>query len=184
MADSREIGMRIGAATNQAVSVAVSVIDQLGGDPTQIGAYVEELASTFLGVMDKLQAKAQGLTPTPAAAYVAAAPTVALTAAFPGSTYVAPQAPQAAQAVQAVPNTNGYNTEFSGSSRPLKLAEHPELDGWLHAQAAAKGVSEVWDNRGKPAYIAAIQSGAVKTPPPFRSATDGVDASFWPPSAR
>lgn len=165
MADSREIGMRVGAATNQAVSVAVAFLDELGSDPTVIATYVGDLAAELLSVMDDLQA------------------TVLTKSGFAGTTqvaapYVAPTAPAAA----ATPSSpNGYNTEFSGSTKPLKLHEHPELDGWLHAQAAAVGVSEVWDNRGKAPYITAIANKAAKTPPPFRSATDGIEKSFWPP---
>lgn len=187
--DSREVGMRIGAATNQAVSLYASGIEagQLPVDTDAVEVFVEATAGRLLGVMDRLtvlvngggfkatvnqlasQEAAQGYTPVPTAAQIQAA--------FPGSQYV-PQQP-AAQVAATPPQ--GYNTQFSGSTRPLKLAEHPELDGWLHAQCAAVGVTEVWDNRGKPDYIAAISSGSPKTPPPFRSATKGVDKSFWPP---
>lgn len=169
MADSREIGMRVGAATNQAVSIVANSGGALGYEPESIATYVEGLASKLLDVMDNLTAQ------------------VNVKAGFAGTTVAAPQqAYIAPQQVVTQPNAtqvqnNGYNTAFSGSSRPLKLAEHPELDGWLHAQCAATGVTEVWDNRGKPDYIAAIQSGSAKTPPPFRSATQGITKSFWPP---
>ena len=174
MADSREIGMRVGAATNQAVSIAVAAFgDTLSGTPPKdIAGYVGEVAAELLAVMDGLQAAAaigQNFTGTTT---VVAAPVTAR-ATIP--------LPVASAPVAQVAAPSGYNTQFSGSNKPLKLAEHPELDGWLQAQAAAKGVTEVWDNRGKANFLAAIASGAVKTPPPFRSATEGNDTSFWPP---
>jgi len=167
--------MRVGAATNQAVSVAAVLVANgtLPGDPEIVDTYVDELARKFLTTMENIQ---NGGFNVPQAQQ-------AVQAAFPGT--VQQQAPAPAQPawVAAVStNTAGYNTTFSGSNKPLKLAEHPELDGWLHAQCAATGVSEVWDNRGKPGYVTAINSGAAKTPPPFRSATEGIDKSYWPPS--
>jgi len=177
--DSREVGMRVGAATNQAVSLYAAGIEAgiLPVDADTAAVFVEGQASKLLDVMDRLAQKVNG-APVAVAAPQPQLNPAQVQAQFAGSTFVQPQqaAPAPAQAAPA-----GYNTQFSGSTRPLKLAEHPELDGWLHAQAAAVGVTEVWDNRGKPDYIAAIQSGNPKTPPPFRSATKGVDKSFWPP---
>jgi hypothetical protein len=164
--------MRVGAATNQAVSVAVQLIatGQLGVDPKEVATYAEELAKELLNVMDGLQA----------AAGVGSAFAGTTTVVAPPRVTVPLPVAAAAPAVGTVASS-GYNTTFSGSSKPLRLSEHPELDGWLHAQAAAVGVLEVWDNRGKPAYITALSSGSPKTPPPFRSATAGIDKSFWPP---
>ena len=176
--------MRVGAAANQATSIAAVLVGngQLTGDPEVVATYVDELARKLLNTMENIQGGLSSYAqPAQAQAYVAPAPVqqqqavANVQAAFAGTTTVAPTAPS---------GSAGYNTTFSGASKPLKLAEHPELDGWLHAQAAAVGVDQVWDNRGKPGYVAAINSGAAKTPPPFRSATDGIDKSFWPPSAR
>lgn len=165
MADSREIGLRVGAAFNQASNVAAALVQngRLPDDPTTIATYVDELAGELLTKMNDTQV------------------VETTKASFPGTTVVATPvaAPAYVAPVAAPPAAN--ETTFSGSNKPLKLHEHPELPGWLHAQAAAKGVTEVWDNRGKPNYIAAIQSGAAKTPPPFRSSTAGNDTSFWAP---
>lgn len=174
MADNRELGLRVGAAYNQASGVATALVQngRLPDDPTVVATYVEELASELLGKMETTQA-ALAVGAAFAGTQIAASSFPANPAPADQSTYGA--IPTPAHAVPTDEHT------FSGSSRPLKLAEHPELPGWLHTQATAKGVSEVWDNRGKANYIAAIQSGASKTPPPFRSATAGNDTSFWPP---
>lgn len=166
---NREIGMRVGAATNQAVSIVAAAIDQFGLEPEVITNYVENLAGGLLAVMDRLQAKVAG-GPTgftaPQQGMTVPQAQQAITNAFPGTTV----APQPAPAPQ------------GGKMRPLTLAEHPELPAWLHAQAAAVGVTRVWDNRQKPAYIQAVAAGRAKTPAPFRAADDGIDVSFWPPA--
>jgi hypothetical protein len=166
MADSREIGMRVGAATNQAVSVAVQLIadGQLGADPKEVATYAEQLAIELLEVMDGLQTAALG-----------AGVEKAVSAAFAGTTVVPTPAVATVLAAAAASDHTP-----SGSSKPLGL-DHPSLPAWAAAQAQAVGVTQLWDNRGKPNYIAAIAAGAAKIPPPFRSATEGIDKSFWPP---
>lgn len=188
MTDSREIGMRVGAATNQAAGVVGSLVSigYIADDDQVIAARVASLAGLFLGTMEGLQNSLAGYPQAaPAQPQVRpAAPRVVaqVAAAFPGTTSVTTPQPVNLIAQPATRSPLGYNTQFSGAKTPLKLAEHPELDGWLHAQAAAVGVDSVWDNRGKPNYITAVNSGSAKTPPPFRSATEGIEKSFWPPS--
>lgn len=169
--DTREIGMRVGAAMNQATSVAVALIAQgaISGEPIEVATYVEELAPLLVEKANDLQA-------TEMAAAGFAGTTEAAAPAAPQGRFQ-PRAPQQQAAAPARQSSGGGN-------KPLKLAEHPELPAWLHSQAKAKGVVEVWDNTNKPNYIAAIEAGLDKTPPPYRSATDGIEAAFWPPKGR
>jgi len=179
MAD-REIGIRVGAAGNQAAAIVAAQVQGGWVETGNIGSEYERLTRGFIGVMNTIQGELEGGVVAVAPAPAAVAAQVA--DAFPGTTVVAAPAAVAvapAPAVAVAPAA-GYNTQYSGSKSPLKLAEHPELDGWLHAQCAALGILEVWDNRGKDKYIAAINSGAERTPPPFRSATDGIEKSLWP----
>jgi hypothetical protein len=161
--------MRIGAATNQAVSVAVALVktDQLGGDPAEVATYVEELAPRLLDVMNALQATTnvvEGFGGT----VVEAKPTVK-------------SAPAAASQSATAPSGD---TEYSGITRPIVIADHLDiLPDWLVAQASAKGVESVWDNRGKDNYKNAIKKGWKKTPPPFRDSAEGSTHAFWPPES-
>lgn len=55
----------------------------------------------------------------------------------------------------------------------IKGTPHGPIPDWLYEQAAAKGVTEVWDNRDR-------AQGTRK--PHFRSTSGGEDApAFWPP---
>lgn len=187
MADSREIGMRVGAAANQASAVVAALITSGTINAADIVDFQSDLTNSFLANMQGVQARLEGGTAPVVAPQVqqavaqAVAPqqyqTVdhaaeAVGQAFAGTTVAAPAATGGAA---------GYNTVFSGSNKPLDIST-PGLDAWLVAQATAVGVDKVWDNRGKPNFIQAINSGNPKTPPPFRSATEGIDKSFWPPS--
>jgi hypothetical protein len=180
MADARENGMRIGAAANQASNVIAGMSIT---DLTTIISTHEALLHGFLTNMEAAQDAMTAPTPlasvTPVVTPQAAAQAEASMAeAFPGTT-ATPPVPVAAAPVAA--GVAGYNTAFSGSNKPLDIGT-PGLDAWLVTQCKALGIDKVWDNRGKPNYIAAINEGKDKTPPPFRSATEGVDKSLWPPS--
>lgn len=179
-----ELGMRVGAAHNQASTIAAALI-QAGTFPATdhrvIADYVGDLAGELLTKMNDAQ---DGST------------TAAVSAAFAGTTVINDAVTTVATvpaqtsvsaptyAPTQAPASGGYNTTFSGSKKPLVIAEHPELDAWLVAQTKALGVDRVWDNRGKPEYVAAVAKLAAdpkaKTPPPFRSATDGITQGFWP----
>lgn len=180
MADARENGMRIGAAANQASNVIAGLgITDLG----QIISTHEALLHGFLTNMEAAQDSMSAPTPVAAVTPLVTPTAVAqaeysMTEAFPGTTATAPVA---AAPVAVAAGVSGYNTTFSGSNKPLDI-NTPGLDGWLVTQCKALGIDKVWDNRGKPNYIAAINEGKEKTPPPFRSATEGVDKSLWPPS--
>ena len=171
MADARENGMRIGAAANQASNVIAGLgITDLG----QIISTHEALLHGFLTNMEAAQDAMTAPTPLAVVTPVVTPTAVAqaeysMTEAFPGTSAAAPVA------------AAGYNTTFSGSNKPLDI-NTPGLDAWLVTQCKALGIDKVWDNRGKPNYIAAVNEGKDKTPPPFRSATEGVDKSLWPPS--
>lgn len=169
--------MRVGAATNQAVSIVAADPAAFGHDGDAIAAYVEDVAAKLIGVMGRL---ADALSPQAAAPAPVAAPAPQYPTAVVPRPQVAAAVGQAA-AVAAFGATVQDETTFSGNTRPMKLGENPGLPAWLHAQATAVGVTEVWDNRGKPNYVAAIASGNPKTPAPFRSATEGIDKAFWPP---
>lgn len=89
---------------------------------------------------------------------------------FPGTT-----------TVQQNPTDNQYTpppayvqpSQPGGFQLTIKGTQHGPIPDWLYEQAAAKGVSEVWDNRDR-------AQGTRK--PHFRSTTGGEDApAFWPP---
>lgn len=187
MADSREIGMRLGAAGNQAAIVVGHQVFAGALNVENIGSEYERLLRGFVSVMDRVQSEMEGAAqaaPAPSAPAQIVQQVADTFNATPAAPAAAPAVtPQVAEVLGTTPNPQyGYDTNYSGSSKPLKLAEHPELPQWLHAQAAALGCTQVWDNRGKPNFVQAIAEGRAKTPPPFRSATDGVDKGFWPPS--
>jgi hypothetical protein len=72
----------------------------------------------------------------------------------------------------AFPNTT-VQSEVQSKLR-IKGKQHGELPEWLFAEAAKKGVTEVWDNR----------DGLAQNPkrPHFKDAHG--DAAFWPPKGR
>ena len=176
--DNREIGIRVGAAANQAASVIAGRNDI---DITDVEAFHLDLTRAFLRNMGTVQDEQTGTV----AAVAPVAPVRPITPA-----QQAPQATQPLQAAQAnleaalgatavMEKDYGYDLTPSGSNRPLNVSD-PRVPDFVRAQAAAVGCTEVWDNRGKPKFIAAIQAGKDRTPPPFRSATEGVDQGFWP----
>lgn len=66
---------------------------------------------------------------------------------------------------------DGYELRVKGD-------QHGPLPPWLIEQAAAKGVREVWDNRGK------IASGEFKKNSPHFKSTDDANVPFWPPKEK
>ena len=133
MADSREIGMRTGAAMNQAVQLTVAGKNAYG-DTTDA---IKDLAADLAFAAGDLQDVLSGGVPVHAA-NVAAPPAsnvipfqnqaqaaAAITEAFPGTTTVA--APAAAQ------------LEVIGQQGPLPA--------WLLSETAQAGCTKVYDNR-------------------------------------
>lgn len=173
--DTREVGLRIGASFNQASNLVTALINGGQIDGSDYGNVISTVDAIASGLLEKMNA-AQGIQVTQAAF-----PGTTVTTAAPQTTVNTTPAPSAAAPSGSINPKYGYDTTPSGSSKPLYLAEHPELPEWLHAQCRAVGVDKVWDNRGKANFVAAISKGLEKTPPPFRSATDGVDKSFWAP---
>lgn len=88
---------------------------------------------------------------------------------FPGTT-----------TVQSNPNQQSYAQPPAYVQQPqqqfslsIKGTQHGPIPDWLYEQAAAKGVTEVYDNRDR-------AQGTKR--PHFRSTTGGDDApAFWPP---
>lgn len=101
----------------------------------------------------------------------------------------APAAEQAAQIIQGnFPGTTVVSSNPGVTYNPpshtappappfalsVKGAQHGPLPEWLFEQAAAKGVTEVWDNRDRAASNSKY--------PHFKSTTGGPNAvPFWPP---
>ena len=77
------------------------------------------------------------------------------------------------------PGTVEVSSPAHTSTLTVKGTQHGPLPDWLYTQAAAVGVTEVWDNRDR---LAAAQAQG-KKPPHFRSAHDAIDKAFWPPRA-
>lgn len=92
----------------------------------------------------------------------------------------APAVAPAAQPTQ--PAENVVHAHFPGSTT-LSVRNPDEQQGplptWLIEQAAAVGVTEVWDNRNR------LDDGKAKGKnwPWFRSAHENIDKAFWPPRA-
>lgn len=96
---------------------------------------------------------------------------------FPGSQvvnagYVPQQAGYAPQQ-QSFPQQQFPQQQMGGGGLTVKGTQHGNLPDWLYAQAAEKGVTEVYDNRDR----------AMGTKRPWFKATVGGDnaAAFWPP---
>jgi hypothetical protein len=154
---------------NQATSVAVALVTQgaISGEPIEVATYIEELAPLLVERANDLQA------------------TELASAGFAGTTAEAApaEAPQGRfqrRTQQAAAPAARPAQSSGGRKAPIDVND-ASLPQWLKTQCKAKGVTKVWDNTDKPNYIAAIESGADKTPPPYRSATDGIEAAFWPP---
>lgn len=104
-----------------------------------------------------------GGTPQPMPQQMAAAPT-------PNVEAVAQQVTQAFPGTTNVPQLSVKNID----------EQQGPLPDWLYEQAAAVGVTEVWDNRNR--LPEAQRQG--KNWPWFRSANQNIDKAFWPPKAK
>lgn len=85
---------------------------------------------------------------------------------FPGSQVVSGNATSPMAPTYTTPSAPPFQLTIKG-------AQHGEIPPWLYEQAAAKGVTEVYDNRDR----------AQNTKRPwFRATTGGDNApAFWPP---
>jgi hypothetical protein len=68
-------------------------------------------------------------------------------------------------------------TPAAGGGVAVKGTQHGPLPEWLAPMAAAKGVTQVWDNRVDRDGKSIVGTGSKK---PHFKATDG-DVPFWPP---
>jgi hypothetical protein len=178
---SNENGLRIGAASNQASTIVAAMLTAGLIGTIDIPDFHRDILETCLSNMEKVQSQIEN----PNGGRIAPAPAVTPVAVFNAEASMAEafptgEAPSPVLVTAGAPAAAGYNTAFSGSSKPLDVASLAATDGWLVAQCQALGIDKVWDNRGKPNYISAINEGKEKTPPPFRSATEGIEKSLWP----
>jgi len=91
----------------------------------------------------------------------------------------APSPPQPQQVYEQIATSfPGTTTMPSVTVRNADEQQGP-LPDWLYEQAAAVGVTEVYDNRNR--LPEAQQKG--KNWPWFRSAHNHIDKAFWPPKA-
>jgi len=154
------LGIRIGAANNQAATITAALIT------AGIVHDVDEAIVTHSNLADAFYQSAESQQN----AVVAAQPQAAPVQGPPNPAYNAADAlkqelgatPVVTKMVEVITTKNG------GQFGPLPA--------WFVAEAAAKGVEKVFDNRG------AIEAGTMsKRAPWFKSPKDAGDVPFWPP---
>ncbi len=170
--DTREVGMRTGAAFNQAVQLTAASMNPFGTDVASIADLAAELALKAGELQDVLSGR---VTPP-----VSQAPAVA----------TAPQAPapqpqqaveQATQLVeQAFPGTTAVAAPEAGNLEVV--GQEGPIPAWLLVETAKVGCTKVYDNRKdlaenprRPWFKAA--DGTVNT----SGRNAGKPMAFWPP---
>ena len=164
------IGMRVGAAGNQAAMVA----GELATNADEAVDIYSNLLPAFYNIMEGFQV---GITSAPSAAPINPTPQAA--PAAPQGTFTVPQAQAAIE--DAFPGTtvveaNPMSLEVIGQEGPVPA--------WLIEQAAQEGCTKVYDNRSdlagnpKRPWFKAADDTVFKT---GRNA--GKPFAFWPPKA-
>ena len=141
-------------------TVAAALVQKVTIEYDDLINVVDTYEAMFEAVWAKVQAEING--------------TAAVERVFPNSTAVTEQDVQAAYeqpAPQGVPQASQGNLKVAGT-------QHGPLPAWLIQEAAAAGVTKVWDNRvdrdGND-----ITANPANKRPWFKSADS--DKAFWPP---
>lgn len=166
MNDNREIGMRVGAAANQ----AAQVVPYVGANTVEEAILNHDrLTREFLRNMQTIQAEIEGGSQPAAAPAPAARPEPSFTPEQAENVVKAEfGATEVAEPPQASPQ---------GFQLKVLNEQYGPLPEWIFEAAQARGVTEIWDNRS--------QLASKPKMPWFRSSKKFTDSKgdqipFWP----